>query len=132
MCHTLLHFIELTQEVHRKNLFSKVAIIQLSVEHDLVQLLQLFNREFLRQQLEADRCIAQFASDAVDVMAVADAMAQRRWYLGRQLTSPPSLHVVLTPIHAPVVDDFLRDLREVADAIGRSGRTGEQRSNYAT
>jgi hypothetical protein len=40
--------------------------------------------------------------------------------------------VVLTPIHAPVVDDFLRDLREVADAIGRSGRTGEKRSNYAT
>ena len=73
-----------------------------------------------------------FASDAIDVMAVADAMAERRWYLGRQLTTPPSLHVVLTPIHAPVVDDFLRDLREVADAIGRSGRTGEQRSNYAT
>jgi sphinganine-1-phosphate aldolase len=73
-----------------------------------------------------------FASDAVDVMAVADAMAERRWYLGRQLTTPPSLHVVLTPIHAPVVDDFLRDLREVADGIGRSGRTGEKRSNYAT
>jgi len=73
-----------------------------------------------------------FASDTLDVMAVADAMAERHWYLGRQLTTPPSLHVVLTPIHAPVVDDFLRDLREVADAIGRSGRTGEKRSNYAT
>jgi glutamate/tyrosine decarboxylase-like PLP-dependent enzyme len=73
-----------------------------------------------------------FASDALDVMAVADAMAERRWYLGRQLTTPPSLHVVLTPIHAHVVDDFLRDLRDVAGAIGRSGRTGEKRSNYAT
>ena len=73
-----------------------------------------------------------FASDAHDVMAVADAMAERRWFLGRQLTTPPSLHVVLTPIHAPVVDDFLRDLREVAAVIGRSGRTGEKRSNYAT
>lgn len=59
-------------------------------------------------------------------------LGTRRWYLGRQLTTPPSLHVVLTPIHAPVVDDFLRDLREVADDIGRSGRTGEKRSNYAT
>jgi hypothetical protein len=38
---------------------------------------------------------------------------------------------VLTPIHALVIDDFLRDLREVADAIGRSGRTGEKRSNYS-
>ena len=73
-----------------------------------------------------------FASDAIDVMAVADAMAERRWYLGRQLTTPPSLHVVLTPIHAPVVDDFLRDLREVAESIARSGRSGERRSSYAT
>jgi len=73
-----------------------------------------------------------FASDTLDVMAVADAMAERRWYLGRQLTTPPSVHVVLTPIHAPVVDAFLHDLREVASAIGRSGRTGEKRSNYAT
>ena len=73
-----------------------------------------------------------FASDAVDVMAVADAMTERRWYLGRQLTAPPSLHVVLTPIHAPVVDDFLRDLREVAETIARSGRSGERRSSYAT
>jgi glutamate/tyrosine decarboxylase-like PLP-dependent enzyme len=73
-----------------------------------------------------------FASDTVDVMAVADAMAERRWYLGKQLTTPPSLHVVLTPIHAPVVDDFLRDLREVAETIARTGRAGEKRSNYAT
>ena len=73
-----------------------------------------------------------FASDAIDVMAVADAMAERRWYLGRQLTTPPSLHVVLTPIHAPVVDGFLRDLREVAESIARSGRSGERRSSYAT
>jgi hypothetical protein len=52
-------------------------------------------------------------------------------YLGRQLTTPPSLHVVLTPIHAPVVEDFLRDLREVAESIARSGRSAEKRSNYA-
>lgn len=73
-----------------------------------------------------------FAADALDVMAVADAMAERRWYLGRQLTTPPSLHVVLTPLHAPVIDDFLRDLREVADGLVRSDRVGERRSNYAT
>ena len=70
-----------------------------------------------------------FGSGSLDVMALADAMAERRWYLGRQLTAPPSLHVVLTPIHAAVVDDFLGDLREVAETVGRSGQTGEQRSN---
>src|SRR6185369_15813340 len=53
-----------------------------------------------------------FASDTVDVMAVADAMAKGRWYLGPQLTAPPSRRAELTPIPAPVVDDFLRNLRE--------------------
>jgi len=71
-----------------------------------------------------------FASTTADVMAVADAMAERRWYLGRQLTSPPSLHVVLTPLHPPVVDDFLADLREVAAAV--AGRTDTSRSTYGT
>lgn len=73
-----------------------------------------------------------FGSDTIDMMAVADAMAERRWFLGRQLTSPPSLHVVLTPVHAPIVDDFLRDLRDVVDGIAKSGRTGEKKSNYGT
>jgi glutamate/tyrosine decarboxylase-like PLP-dependent enzyme len=71
-----------------------------------------------------------FTADSLDVMALADAMAERRWYLGRQLTDPPSLHVVLTPLHAPVVDDFLRDLREAAAVVGRSGRTGPARASY--
>jgi len=73
-----------------------------------------------------------FTSDAVDIMAVADLMAERRWYLGRQLTTPPSLHVVLTPLHAPVVDDFLRDLREVAAGAARSGRGGPARATYGS
>ena len=73
-----------------------------------------------------------FTADSLDVMAVADAMAERRWYLGRQLTTPPSLHVVLTPLHAPVVDDFLRDLREAGEAVARGGRTGSARSSYGT
>jgi glutamate/tyrosine decarboxylase-like PLP-dependent enzyme len=58
-----------------------------------------------------------FTTGDAGVAAVADAMAERRWYLGRQRTEPPSLHVVLTPLHAPVVDDFLRDLRAVASAL---------------
>ena len=73
-----------------------------------------------------------FGADTVDVMAVADAMAERRWYLGRQLTTPPSLHVVLTPVHEPVVGELLRDLREVASAVAASGRTGPATTTYGT
>jgi len=31
-----------------------------------------------------------------------------------------------------VVYGFLRDLRELAESIARSGRSGERRSSYAT
>jgi glutamate/tyrosine decarboxylase-like PLP-dependent enzyme len=71
-----------------------------------------------------------FAADGLDVMAVADGMAARNWHLAGQLTTPPSLHVVLTPLHAPIVDDFLHDLCEVTSAVATSGQAGEARSDY--
>jgi glutamate/tyrosine decarboxylase-like PLP-dependent enzyme len=62
-----------------------------------------------------------FASDRHDVMAVADAMAERCWHLGRQPTDPPSLHVVLTPVHTRIVGSFLKDLEDVAATVARAG-----------
>lgn len=73
-----------------------------------------------------------FAAEGVDVMAVADLMAARGWHLGRQATTPPSLHVVLTPMHTPIVEEFLGDLRAAAAEAGRSGRAGAATSTYAS
>lgn len=71
-----------------------------------------------------------FAAQDLDIMAVGDAMAERGWFLGRQPTTPPSLHVVLTPMHTPIVEDFLCDLREVARDASVGRRMGTESSNY--
>jgi glutamate/tyrosine decarboxylase-like PLP-dependent enzyme len=72
-----------------------------------------------------------FTTDAHDVMAVGDAMAARGWLLGRQPTDPPSLHVVLTPLHTPVVETFLKDLAEAAEAVPGGGRRSVTGPSYA-
>ncbi|NED94088.1 aspartate aminotransferase family protein [Phytoactinopolyspora alkaliphila] len=56
------------------------------------------------------------ASEQVDMMAVADRMESRQWRIDRQ-RDPDSIHLIVNPTHAPVAEDFLRDLRwAVADA----------------
>lgn len=50
-----------------------------------------------------------FGSDEIDVMSVGDVMDDRGWHLDRQ-TNPPALHLMVTPNHAKVVDEFLADL----------------------
>jgi glutamate/tyrosine decarboxylase-like PLP-dependent enzyme len=52
-----------------------------------------------------------FTSDAVDIYAVGDAMDARGWALDRQ-QKPACLHMMVTPVHAPIADRFLTDLRE--------------------
>ncbi len=62
--------------------------------------------------------IMALASDTLDVYEVGDEMALRGWHLDRQ-QFPPSLHVTVMPVHAEVVDAFLRDLGEAARAARR-------------
>lgn len=51
------------------------------------------------------------ASADVDVYAVADQMEQRGWHMDRQ-QRPACVHLTVMAQHAPVVDDYLRDLAE--------------------
>ena len=68
--------------------------------------------------------------DRVDVFAVGDAMQARGWFHDRQ-RPPDSLHATVSPGNAPVIDDYLRDLREVvADVAGR--RTDDRSTAYST
>ncbi len=48
--------------------------------------------------------------DDLDVMAVGDLMDDRGWHLDRQ-HGPDALHMMVSPAHADIVDDFLADLR---------------------
>ncbi len=62
--------------------------------------------------------ILAIASDRVDVYEVADELHLRGWHLDRG-QFPPSLHLTVTPAHAPVVDAFLSDLAQAVAAARR-------------
>jgi glutamate/tyrosine decarboxylase-like PLP-dependent enzyme len=64
----------------------------------------------LRVLGEPDMSVFAFASDTVDVYVLGDAMDKRGWKLDRQ-QRPPCLHLMVTPAHAAVADEFLADLR---------------------
>jgi glutamate/tyrosine decarboxylase-like PLP-dependent enzyme len=53
---------------------------------------------------------------AVNILAVGDQMEKRGWHIDRQ-QKPDSLHAMVTPRHAAVVDDYLRDLRASVDYV---------------
>jgi sphinganine-1-phosphate aldolase len=60
-----------------------------------------------------------FTSDAADPFAIGDRMDERGWCLDRQ-ADPDALHMMVSPKHLDVVDDFLADLRESAAKAGTS------------
>jgi sphinganine-1-phosphate aldolase len=65
----------------------------------------------------------------VDVFALGDDLFQRGWHLDRQ-GPPDSLHATCMPVHLPVIDEFLTDLRaSVAAVTGTS--TDDRSTNYA-
>lgn len=70
------------------------------------------------------------SSDAdLDIAAVGDAMDARGWHLDRQ---PAGLHLMVTPNHARVVDEFLADLDAAAgDARGKAAEGKAQRYGAA-
>lgn len=59
----------------------------------------------------------------LDINAIADGMGSRGWFVGRSV-EPAAIHLMLNPVHAPVADDYLRDLREVAADVRRHKATG--------
>jgi glutamate/tyrosine decarboxylase-like PLP-dependent enzyme len=58
---------------------------------------------------EPDLWAVAYGARGLDIHAVADAMTARRWSVGRVRT-PPGIHLMLTPVHAPVVEEYLADL----------------------
>ncbi len=57
--------------------------------------------------------------DDLDVMAVGDVMDDKGWHLDRQ-HGPDALHMMVSPAHAGVVDEFLTDLRDAVESAGES------------
>jgi sphinganine-1-phosphate aldolase len=60
-----------------------------------------------------DATVFCFGSDELDMLVIADKMDELGWATDR-LTEPSSLHMVVTPAHVPVIDNFLEDLKGAA------------------
>jgi sphinganine-1-phosphate aldolase len=67
-----------------------------------------------------------YGAEDVDIHAVADQMTTRRWSVGRVHT-PPGIHLMLTPVHAPIIDAYLADLAASVAAV-RAGTGAPSRT----
>ena len=68
---------------------------------------------------EPDLYAVAYGAEGCDIHAVADAMTTRRWSVGR-VREPPGIHLMLTPVHAPIVDDYLADLAASVTSVRAS------------
>jgi len=67
---------------------------------------------------------------AIDPNAVADRLLERQWALLRQPTTPPSLHLLLTPRHEPVCERFCGDLTESMASVRAAGTRSDTIADY--
>ena len=59
-----------------------------------------------------------FGSESLDIFTIADRMTGRGWSVGR-IREPRGIHLMVTPVHAPIIDEYLADLaRSASDARG--------------
>ncbi|KAG6783101.1 hypothetical protein POTOM_012536 [Populus tomentosa] len=63
-----------------------------------------------------DMTIVAFGSNDLDIFEVNDIMSSKGWHLNA-LQRPNSIHICITLQHAPVFEDFLRDLKESVQTV---------------
>jgi glutamate/tyrosine decarboxylase-like PLP-dependent enzyme len=70
------------------------------------------------------------ADPTLDANAVADEMAMRGWFIMRQPTTPPSLHLLITPAHDAACDAFCAELLEAVQTVRARNARSEKTSSY--
>jgi glutamate/tyrosine decarboxylase-like PLP-dependent enzyme len=79
---------------------------------------------------EPDMSVFSFTSDVTDIYAVTEALEKAGWHPDRQQL-PPSLHLMVTPVHGRIVEPFLAALREaVAECAGGEPAAGSRAAFY--
>lgn len=72
-----------------------------------------------------------FASDTLDVFAIAAGLTERGWLVSRDTWPVPSIRFMQSLGHAGLVDRYLADLEEVTDLVRQGAITvGEGRADY--
>jgi glutamate/tyrosine decarboxylase-like PLP-dependent enzyme len=70
-----------------------------------------------------------FGSVDHDIFTIADRMTARGWSVGR-IREPRGIHLMLTPVHAPIVDEYLADLARAVDEARAVTRPSATRAVY--
>jgi glutamate/tyrosine decarboxylase-like PLP-dependent enzyme len=72
-----------------------------------------------------------YGSDTLDPFAIWGRMLQRGWFTGLT-TEPRAIHLMLSPAHAGVVDEYLADLAASVREVSASGeRAADTKARYA-
>lgn len=63
-----------------------------------------------------DMTIVAVGSNVIDIFEVNDILSSKGWHLNA-LQRPNSIHICITLQHVPVVEDFLKDLRDAVQTV---------------
>jgi glutamate/tyrosine decarboxylase-like PLP-dependent enzyme len=72
-----------------------------------------------------------YGSETLDPFAIWGRLAKRGWFTGL-VTEPRGIHLMLSPAHADVADDYLADLDEaIAEVRARGETAADTKARYA-
>ena len=71
---------------------------------------------------EPNMTVVAIGSRTRDIFAAGDILNQKGWHFDRQ-DGPPALHLMASPTHLDVVDEFLADLRDAVAAADTPSTT---------
>ena len=57
-----------------------------------------------------------YTSDTIDLSAVAEKLSEKGWFTPR-LDDPPAIHLMLSPEHGSVIDEYIADLRSALRSL---------------
>src|SRR3954471_15820577 len=112
-------------DLHAEYLFAEVAFVEFAIEDHFVNVLQLAQRELLRQELETDRLILHLGSHALvrcdeDSLVVECEVGQVvNWEPGRIASISAGVHLMACEIYKCVICDRHDPLTRVAAEVAK-------------
>lgn len=80
------------------------------------------------QPSELSILLYKSADSRVDINAVADMLSARGWFVGRS-REPEAIHLALNTVHAPIIDEYVRDVAAAVVRVRATGRSGHRDDN---
>ena len=61
-----------------------------------------------------------YESDGIDIYAVAEQLAEKGWF-SPLLDDPPAIHLMFSPAHVTVMDEYISDMQQAVDIVKNTG-----------